>query len=163
MQERFGSSWSNLEERRRGVGSNFMEEWEKVKRQFGSLGDEQPRELQLIMKGVDVGPQWYDEDEGMVKLTRDDVLKVFEPTIQEILEMIQQQNSAISRSGKKLDVSCPDFFLLYCRHEVNMNSAISPGWWIWRVRIPILEDQRMVQDQWRSSAVLPTILVSQRL
>jgi len=140
-----------------------MEQWEKVKRQFGSLGDERLRELQLIMKGVNVGPQWYDEDEGMVNITRDDVLKIFEPTIQEILEMIQQQNSAISRSGRKLDVSCPDFFLLYRRHEVDMNSAIGPGWWIRRVRIPILEDQRMVQDQWRTSAVLPTILVSRIL
>jgi len=83
-----------------------MEEWEKVKRQFGSLGDERPRELQLIMKRVDATSQWYDEDEGMVKLTRDDVQKVFEPTVREVLALIQRQHNAIKSSGKKLDV-CP--------------------------------------------------------
>jgi len=82
-----------------------MEQWEKVKRQFGSLGDERPRELQLNMKEVIAGPEWYDEDEGMVKLTRDDVLKVFEPTVQEILTLIQRQKGAINNSGKRLNVS----------------------------------------------------------
>lgn len=81
-----------------------MERWEMVKRQFGSPGDQRTQELQLIMKDVDDVPQWYNDDEGMVLLTRDDLLKVFEPTVQEILALIHRQNDAIKKCGKKLDV-----------------------------------------------------------
>lgn len=103
MRDRFGSSWDNIEERRKGAGSNFMEQWERVKCSFGDTGDDRPHELQLNIKGH-TDPRWYDEDEGMVKLTREDVRGLFDPTIQQITALVSQQHQAIKVKGKSLDV-----------------------------------------------------------
>lgn len=108
MKERFGSAWDQIEERRKGAGSNFMEKWEKVKRSFGESGDDRVQELQLNIRGAP-DSQWYNEEEGMVRLTKADVTKVFEPTVQEVIALVTQQHNSIIGLGKTLHVrAVPD-------------------------------------------------------
>nr|OQO22529.1 hypothetical protein B0A51_09680 [Rachicladosporium sp. CCFEE 5018] len=102
MSERFGSAWGQIEERRKGPGSKFMDQWERVKRSFGDTGDERNSELQLIIRDAPES-QYYDEEEGMVKLTKADVRQVFEPAVAEVIALVVQQNETIKTAGKKLD------------------------------------------------------------
>lgn len=70
MSQRFGQAFEEVEMRRKGPGSRFMNAFESVKRSFGTPGDDRVQEIgPLIMKGVD-SSDWYDDDEGMVRLTR---------------------------------------------------------------------------------------------
>jgi len=70
MRERFGSAFDEIEMRRKGPGSRFMNAWESVKRGFGTEGDSMVKEIgPLIMKDVE-SSQYYDDEEGMVRLTR---------------------------------------------------------------------------------------------
>ena len=103
MSQRFGAAWDQIEERRKGPGSRFMDQWERVKRSFGDAGDDRVQELQLNIRGA-TDSQWYDEDENMVKLTKADVMQVFEPVVKEVLDLIRQQNDSIENEGKSLDV-----------------------------------------------------------
>jgi hypothetical protein len=121
MSDRFGSAWDDVEARRKGPGSNFMNRWESVKRQLGDSGDERVQEIGPVrMKNVP-DSQYYDEEEAMVRLTRlvrlpnassravltgcrADVQRVFEPTIEEILALVQEQRNTIAKQGKKLNV-----------------------------------------------------------
>lgn len=70
MRQRFGSAFDEIEMRRKGPGSRFMNAWESVKRGFGAQGDSMVKEIgPLNMKGVE-SSQFYDDEEGMVRLTR---------------------------------------------------------------------------------------------
>ena len=70
MSSRFGAAWDDVEFRRKGPGSNFMNKWEYVKRQFGDQGDERVQEIGPVrLRGVP-DSQYYDEDEGMVRLCK---------------------------------------------------------------------------------------------
>jgi len=69
MQSRFGKAFNEIEMRRKGPGSRFMESWERIKRAFVEPEDQRIREVgPLRMKNVS-SSQYYDEDESMVHLT----------------------------------------------------------------------------------------------
>lgn len=70
MSKRFGAAWDDIPIHRKGPGSNFMNRWETVKRQFGEEGDDRTQELGPINLKNIPDSQWYDEEEGMVKLTK---------------------------------------------------------------------------------------------
>jgi hypothetical protein len=70
MRKRFGRAFEDIEMRRKGPGSRFMNSWESVKRGFPAQPDTLVKEIgPLNMKGV-----WssaiYDEEECMVRLSR---------------------------------------------------------------------------------------------
>lgn len=70
MMARFGPAWDNVELREKGPGSEFMNAWESVKRQFGDQGDDFVYEVgPLIMEGVHDSAR-YDTHTGMVQLTQ---------------------------------------------------------------------------------------------
>jgi hypothetical protein len=70
MHERFGDAFDAVEMRRKGQGSHFMISWERVKRDFGTSNDAQMYEIgPLVLKG-DHRSSHYDEEEGMVYLTK---------------------------------------------------------------------------------------------
>jgi len=70
MRKRFGKAFEEIEMRRKGPGSRFMNEWERVKRSFGAKGDDQVKEIgPLNLKGVK-SSQYFDDEDGMVRLTR---------------------------------------------------------------------------------------------
>lgn len=162
MKERFGSAWDRIEERRKGAGSNFMEQWERTKRQFGDPGDDRPNELQLNIRGdSEHDPRWYDEDEGAVILTRDDVRKLFDPTVQMIVSLLTDQKDAIEKQGKRLDVSLYKFSL----YSIDTHGDIAPGsrGGFRRFRIPVLASQSMVRGEWGHQGILSAALVSRDL
>jgi hypothetical protein len=70
MSSRSGQAWNNVAVQRKGPGSHSMNKWEIVKRQFGDSGDDRVHTLgPLNLKGVE-DSAWYEEDEGMVRLTK---------------------------------------------------------------------------------------------
>ncbi|KAK4554470.1 hypothetical protein LTR86_008324 [Recurvomyces mirabilis] len=70
MRQRFGQAFNEVDMKRKGPGSRFMNSWESVKRGFGSAGDSRVQEIgPLVMKGVN-SSQYYDEDDSLVRLTR---------------------------------------------------------------------------------------------
>jgi hypothetical protein len=70
MSTRFGDAWNSIAIQRKGPGSHFMNRWEIVKRQLGDPGDDRTYTLgPLNLKGVPES-KWYDEEEGMVRLTK---------------------------------------------------------------------------------------------
>ncbi|KAK4892651.1 hypothetical protein LTR27_008927 [Elasticomyces elasticus] len=103
MRQRFGSAFDEIEMRRKGPGSRFMNAWESVKRGFGANGDSLVKEIgPLIMKGVG-SSQYYDDEEGMVRLTRDDVESLFAPVVNEILRLVTEQRHAIQKESHDID------------------------------------------------------------
>ncbi|KAK3070302.1 hypothetical protein LTR53_010703 [Teratosphaeriaceae sp. CCFEE 6253] len=103
MRQRFGSAFDEIEMRRKGPGSRFMNAFESVKRGFGAQGDSLVKEIgPLNMKGVG-SSQYYDDEEGMVRLTRDDVESLFAPVVNEILRLVAEQRTAIQREGHDID------------------------------------------------------------
>ncbi|GIZ48282.1 hypothetical protein CKM354_001135000 [Cercospora kikuchii] len=103
MSKRFGDAWDSIGVHRKGPGSNFMNKWEIVKRQFGDVGDDRTHTLgPLNLKGV-TESKWYDEEEGMVRLTKEDLKIVFEPTVGEIVRLVEAQKRDIEKNGQKLD------------------------------------------------------------
>lgn len=66
MSERFGPAFDNLPAKRKGPGSAFMRRFEVIKRNFGADSEDTTHELELVMRCVQVDPEYYDEDESMV-------------------------------------------------------------------------------------------------
>jgi hypothetical protein len=70
MSERFGEAFDSLPMKRKGPGSGFMRRFEIIKRDFGYSDEETVFELPLTMKLTDADPQYFDEDERLVLLSR---------------------------------------------------------------------------------------------
>ena len=69
MHDRFGKSFLEIDLRRKGPGSRFMNSFEHVKRSFGKNGPQQTKEIgPLNMSGVE-DSDFYDEEDSLVKLT----------------------------------------------------------------------------------------------
>lgn len=71
MHERFGDSFANVELRRKGPGSMFMESWEREKRSFRHGVHEASHDIELgpLKLEGEHSAKFYDESEGMVILT----------------------------------------------------------------------------------------------
>jgi len=69
MSKRFGNSFDKLAPARRGPGSRFMQSFESVKRDFGATSDDRMKEIGPL-KLNSSNSYHYDEDEGMVKLSK---------------------------------------------------------------------------------------------
>jgi len=103
MSTRFGHAWDCIEKKRKGPGSQFMDRWEIVKRQFGGSGDDRTHKLgPLKLEGIP-DSRWYDGEEAMILLTKADVNSVFDPTIDEVTNLVQKQKSMIEANGKTLN------------------------------------------------------------
>ncbi|KAK3670596.1 hypothetical protein LTR78_009564 [Recurvomyces mirabilis] len=103
MQTRFGRAFDEIEMRRKGPGSRFMESWERVKRSFVEPEDHRVREVgPLRMKNVS-SSQYYDEDESMVHLTWRDVQALFTPVVNEILSLVMSQKKELQYQGRAIN------------------------------------------------------------
>lgn len=73
MLERFGTSFANVEMRRKGPGSMFMESWERAKRSYRHCPRDSAHDVvelgPLNLEGVE-SSNFYDKSEGMVLLSR---------------------------------------------------------------------------------------------
>jgi hypothetical protein len=69
MSRRFGDLFNQLPPAKRGPGSQFMSSFELIKRDFGAKDDDRLKEVGPL-KLNSSNPLHYDEDEGMVKLSK---------------------------------------------------------------------------------------------
>lgn len=67
MMTRFGSSFTKLDQKKKGPGSKFMQSFERAKRDF-PRGFDKERGLGPL-KVETKNPAYYDEDDATVKLT----------------------------------------------------------------------------------------------
>ncbi|OCK73988.1 actin-like ATPase domain-containing protein [Lepidopterella palustris CBS 459.81] len=99
MCDKFGAHFENLKFEKKGPGSRFMKDFEGYKRDFGSSNDlDQVYELALVMSGVS-SSSYYDDDESVVKLTGHDMLGFFEPVIEKIIDLLDQQMKLANRAA----------------------------------------------------------------
>ncbi|KAL3449873.1 hypothetical protein BJX65DRAFT_305887 [Aspergillus insuetus] len=112
MKARFGKAFDSLPRRRTGPGSEFMNKFEIVKRDFGlSTEDGAVHHLPLNMPLQKADPEYFDVDERYVLF--DDLQGLFEPVVSKILNLVRQQveyaNEQVNVRSYSLIVWCPCF------------------------------------------------------
>ncbi|KAL2164318.1 hypothetical protein VTH06DRAFT_3534 [Thermothelomyces fergusii] len=104
MEERFGSAFENVPLRRRGPGSEFMASFEKVKQSFGVSDDVSYEVYPIDMQGT-FDDEHYDPEEAAVILSRRDMERVFDPVVDDVLRLLNQQVERVSYTrGKRINV-----------------------------------------------------------
>ncbi|EED23507.1 Hsp70 family protein [Talaromyces stipitatus ATCC 10500] len=101
MSERFGNAFDEIPLKRKGPGSEFMNKFERVKRDFGFSKEDKINELRLKMNLKDPDPTFYDEEETFVLLSNNDLRKMFDPIIKQIIELLQQQIEDANREAER--------------------------------------------------------------
>ncbi|KAK2743030.1 hypothetical protein FQN57_004986 [Myotisia sp. PD_48] len=103
MSERFGAAFENLSSRIKGPGSSFMQDFEQVKQSFGHTYAEEVYEIPLDMRISDPDPNYFDEDERLVLLSGQDMETIFDPTVSQIITLVEAQMEATeSQAIRKL-------------------------------------------------------------
>ncbi|EZF96900.1 hypothetical protein H113_03002 [Trichophyton rubrum MR1459] len=102
MQETFGEEYTSVPMRLRGPGSRFMNSFESAKRNFGGPNDDRGVEVGPIR--MDVGPSvHYDDDELVVKLSKYDMQRLFDPVVKEVIALVKSQVKAAEKKKKRID------------------------------------------------------------
>jgi hypothetical protein len=70
MSDRFGDAFDNLPSKRKSPGSEFMKRFEIIKRDFGNSDEETTFELPLNMTVANPDPEFFDEEERLVLISR---------------------------------------------------------------------------------------------
>lgn len=70
MSKRFGAAFDNLPIKRKSPGSDFMKKFEIIKRDFGHSDEDTTFELPLNMTLQDPDPDYFDEEERLVIISR---------------------------------------------------------------------------------------------
>ncbi|KAL2201124.1 hypothetical protein P885DRAFT_25997 [Corynascus similis CBS 632.67] len=103
MTERFGSAFENVPLKRRGPGSEFMASFEKAKQSFGTSENESFEIHPIDMQG-NLQQEHYDPDEAAVILSKRDMERVFDPVVQDVLNLLSRQVERISHNkGKRIN------------------------------------------------------------
>ncbi|KAL4733033.1 hypothetical protein BDV11DRAFT_200880 [Aspergillus similis] len=101
MSERFGEAFDKLPMKRKGPGSEFMRRFETLKRDFGVSDEQTVHELPLNMTLDEPDPRYFDEDERMVLISSDDLRTVFDPVVDQIIQLVRKQiEDANNEAGK---------------------------------------------------------------
>ncbi|KAE8370730.1 actin-like ATPase domain-containing protein [Aspergillus caelatus] len=91
MSDRFGDAFNNLPMKRKSPGSEFMKQFETVKRDFGSSDELTTFELPLNMTVSNADPEHFDEEERIVIISSNDLRTIFEPVIEKIISLVRRQ------------------------------------------------------------------------
>ncbi|EEP75420.1 conserved hypothetical protein [Uncinocarpus reesii 1704] len=101
MSNRFGECFDNLPPKKKGPGSEFMNKFEIIKLDFGNDTDGTTHELPLRMEVIETNPAHYDDEECLVMINDGDLRAVFDPVVDQILELVRQQiKDANAETGK---------------------------------------------------------------
>ncbi|KAK2834840.1 hypothetical protein FQN49_006865 [Arthroderma sp. PD_2] len=102
MQDTFGEEYTSVPMRLRGPGSRFMNSFESAKRNFGGPNDDRGVEVGPIR--MDIGPNvHYDDDELVVKLSKYDMQRLFDPVVKEVISLVKSQVKAAEKKKKRID------------------------------------------------------------
>ncbi|KAF7157792.1 hypothetical protein CNMCM6106_003921 [Aspergillus hiratsukae] len=103
MSDRFGDAFDNLPTKRKSPGSDFMKKFEIIKRDFGNSDEETTFELPLNMTVANPDPEFFDEEERLVLISSADLHSIFDPVIEQIVSLVQQQIAdARKETGKDI-------------------------------------------------------------
>lgn len=119
MTRKFGTAYTQLSEEERGLSSHFFHQFETAKKNF--TGPTHTRRLDVwpINMNTPKSAQ-YDKRNFTVKLQRrvhyllathtltsssTDMIEMFDPPINEVIELVESQVAAASRKGDKIHVS----------------------------------------------------------
>ncbi|KAG5291454.1 Hsp70 family protein [Histoplasma ohiense] len=91
MSDRFGDAFDNLLMKRKGPGSELMNKFEVIKKDFGHSDDPTIFELPLNMNAPYAKPEYFDDEERIVLLSSEDLQSVFEPVVEQILSLVRGQ------------------------------------------------------------------------
>ncbi|KAL4785997.1 actin-like ATPase domain-containing protein [Aspergillus varians] len=91
MSERFGEAFNKLPSKRKSPGSQFMNKFEGIKRDFGNSDEQTTFELPLNMTLADPDPKYFDDDELLVIISSDDLREIFDPVVGKIVQLIKKQ------------------------------------------------------------------------
>jgi hypothetical protein len=98
MKKRFGESFTMLPPKRIAPRSEFMRQFESIKRDFRGTGHrDHPYTLTLFMNVEE--SEYYDEDDAQVKLTENDLQSLFDPVIAKIIDLVNQQVREVRKDG----------------------------------------------------------------
>ncbi|RPA83095.1 hsp70-like protein [Ascobolus immersus RN42] len=99
MRKRFGENFTNLPAKKIAPRSEFMRQFESIKRDFRGPGNRtRPYTLTLIMRDVE-DSDFYDEDDSQVKLTEKDIQNLFDPVISKIIDLVNQQVREVKKDA----------------------------------------------------------------
>ncbi|OAX80402.1 hypothetical protein ACJ72_05262 [Emergomyces africanus] len=91
MSDRFGDAFENLPMKRKGAGSELMNKFEVIKKDFGHSNEPTIFELPLNMNAPDASPKYFDDEERMVLLSSEDLRSVFKPVVEQVLSLVREQ------------------------------------------------------------------------
>lgn len=103
MIDHFGETFSDLPATKIGPNSRLMCEFEAIKKDFGASNQEEPFRLRLALPDLqedEVSNLYYDFDEGEVLLSSDDLKKMFENPVQQVLGLVKQQLASVQKDKK---------------------------------------------------------------
>ncbi|KAK3369733.1 hypothetical protein B0T24DRAFT_708613, partial [Lasiosphaeria ovina] len=104
LSERFGHAFEKLPVKYKDPRSLFMTEFEKVKHNFGSA-DNDVYEIGPIPLGSGHKPEYFDEDEEAILLSREDIEEIFDPVIEDIIRLVTQQVAQVlGKKGKHINL-----------------------------------------------------------
>ncbi|KAH9223806.1 Hsp70 family protein-like protein [Leptodontidium sp. 2 PMI_412] len=103
LSERFGSAFDEVPDAQKGPGSAFMRCFEGVKRDFGR--NEERDLVELSPLRLDTEDSFcYDEEERMVILTHEEMQGLFDPVVDQIINLVEQQvNEAKENQNAVID------------------------------------------------------------
>lgn len=70
MSSRFGNDFDNLPMKLKGPGSEFMKDFESVKKNFGLADGKTTYQLRLNMKSKVADPKYFDRNERLVTISK---------------------------------------------------------------------------------------------
>ncbi|KAE9364639.1 Hsp70 family protein-like protein [Stipitochalara longipes BDJ] len=102
LSQRFGSVFENVPWALKGPGSDFMNAFESIKRNFGNKKSRRVQELPIKL-GI-AKSRYYDEEERSVKLSYDDIKGLFDPVIKDITNLVEHQLQDVKKNkGDRID------------------------------------------------------------
>ncbi|KAK0724594.1 hypothetical protein B0H67DRAFT_598148 [Lasiosphaeris hirsuta] len=112
MCDRFGSAFTELDSSKTGPNSKFMLDFEAIKRSFGESEYEQINRLTLKMDRAE-DSDYYSADDYEVILTDDELEALFDPTVEKIISLLEQQVRATRAEGSlRVSLTWPKLVVL---------------------------------------------------
>ena len=79
-----------------------------------------------------------------LSIFRADVKRVFDPTIQEVIALLQEQMDTITKQGKRLNVCSLAQIAIWLFTVLLTALAVGSRWRLWRFELPVLRAQEVV-------------------
>ncbi|KAL2864835.1 Hsp70 family protein [Aspergillus lucknowensis] len=101
MSQKLGRSFDDLPRRTTAPGSEFVNKFEIVKRDFGYPSAHRTHELPLNMTLARPDPVYFNEDERLVMILHDDLGFLFDPVVDKVLALVRQQIADANKEARR--------------------------------------------------------------